>query len=146
MRKEIRFTVAGKPQALDRSRQASNGHRFDTEKNRYNKAVIRMKAEKAAEDEGCVLPLPANAMGYTIVLYARFKPPKSYSKKRLRAIEEGRERPRCKPDVDNIQKLYFDALKGILEDDKDITSVSCQKRFYERDEVECLIMWEEDDG
>lgn len=140
---ELRFKVAGKAQGLDRSRTASNGHRFDSEKNRTNKAIIRMKAERAAEDEGEILPLKCDGRGYSICLFVTVKPPKSYTKKRLRAIEMGKEHPTSKPDLDNVEKLFLDGLKGILEDDRMVTSLTSRKRYGEADETECLILWNE---
>ena len=148
MKREMKVVLRGEVQGLDRARAMKNGHHFDTPKNIENKYRIQQKAEQVAQDQGIVLPIPAGEKGYAIVIFARMKPPKSYPKKRLKAIQEGKEHPRMKPDVDNVGKLWLDALVkgGIIEDDKNVTSLTVQKRWAEEAETACLIYWEEEEG
>ena len=47
------------------------------------------------------------------LIIAYYKIPKSYSKKRVQAIRDGLEKPRKKPDADNIGKIILDSLNGI---------------------------------
>ncbi|GAA0076169.1 RusA family crossover junction endodeoxyribonuclease [Clostridium sp. CTA-5] len=51
------------------------------------------------------------------VINVYHKVPKSYTKKRLKAIREGLERPQKKPDADNIAKIILDSLNKIAYDD-----------------------------
>lgn len=61
---------------------------------------------------------------------AEFAIPKSYSKKRVREIEENHLRPTCKPDLDNIQKVVLDALNGLAyTDDAQVVRISCEKKY-----------------
>lgn len=146
MKKEMTVVVRGEVQGLDRHRTTKTGHTYDTPKNVENKYRIQQKAEQVAMDEGIVLPIPPGKKGYAIVIFARMMPPKSYSKKRLKAIQEGKERPMRIPDVDNVAKLWLDSLVkgGIILDDKNVTSLAVQKSWAETEETECRIFWEEE--
>lgn len=147
MKKEMTVCVRGEVQGLDRHRMTKAGHSYDTTKNVENKLRIIRKAESVAMAEGIVLPIPPGPKGYSVVIFARMKPPKSYSKKRLKAIQDGKERPQKKPDNDNIAKLWLDAFVrgGILEDDKHVTSLVVQKVWSDVDETECWVYWEENE-
>lgn len=64
----------------------------------------------------------------TITAY--YKIPKSYSKKRIKAINEGLELPTKKPDVDNIAKIILDSLNGIAyKDDSQIVNLTVIKKY-----------------
>lgn len=63
------------------------------------------------------------------------KIPKSYTKKRTKAILEGIEQPVSKPDVDNICKIVLDALNGTAyKDDAQVIRLSISKKYTESDE------------
>lgn len=145
MRRELRLVMPGKPQSLQRSRQSKDGHRFDSSKNVENKAYIRLKAEAKARDEGVVTPIPPGGKGYTMTIFVRVKPPKSFPKWKLKLIEEGKLFPKTVPDLDNVLKLWSDSLMqgGIIEDDRNITSKSIFRRYANEDEVECVLYWDE---
>ena len=65
-------------------------------------------------------------------IIAYYKIPKSYSKKRVQAIREGKEYPQKKPDIDNCIKVILDALNGIAyEDDKQVVQVIAVKKWTE---------------
>ncbi len=144
--KVITFQVPGKAQGLDRSRQAANGHRFDTEKNKTNKAYICLKAEAAAEEAGVALPIPPYRKGYTLYMVIYSKPPKSYTKKKLAEIQRDEWKPLTKPDVDNVLKLYLDAMNGrIIEDDRFMTEVNVKRAYGSWDGVWAMLAWEDDE-
>ena len=68
-------------------------------------------------------------------IIAYYKIPKSYSKKRVQAIREGKEYPQKKPDIDNCIKVILDALNGIAyEDDKQVVQVIAVKKWTEENE------------
>ena len=72
----------------------------------------------------------------TIIAY--FQVPKSYSKKRIQAIQEGKEYPCKKPDADNIAKVILDSLNKIAySDDSQVTDLAVKKRWTtEKERVE----------
>ena len=61
---------------------------------------------------------------------AFFAIPKSYTKAKKNAIENGNLAPTKKPDADNIGKVVLDALNGIAyEDDKQIVDLRVRKKY-----------------
>lgn len=63
---------------------------------------------------------------------AYYKVPKSYSKKRLEDIRQGREYPQKKPDIDNVTKIILDSLNGIAyKDDCQVVEIQVSKRWTE---------------
>lgn len=61
--------------------------------------------------------------------------PKSYTKKRTKAILEGTEQAVSKPDVDNICKIILDALNGVAyKDDTQVIGLSISKKYTESTE------------
>lgn len=60
---------------------------------------------------------------------AYFGVPKSYTKKQIKAIENGGY-PLKKPDADNICKVVLDALNGVAyEDDKQVVDCRIVKQY-----------------
>jgi Holliday junction resolvase len=56
--------------------------------------------------------------------------PDSYSKKRVKAILEGKEYPCKKPDTDNIAKIILDSLNGIAyKDDSQVVELNIYKKY-----------------
>ena len=73
------------------------------------------------------------AIKATIVV--NYKIPKSYTKKRVQAIREGREYPCKKPDIDNIAKIILDSLNKIAyDDDSQIIELKVVKKWAEETE------------
>ena len=73
----------------------------------------------------------------TITAY--YKIPKSYTKKRVQAINEGLEFPTKKPDVDNIAKIILDSLNGIAyKDDSQIVNLTVTKKYT--DNIERVML------
>lgn len=65
-------------------------------------------------------------------IIAYYKIPKSYSKKRVQAILEGKEQPIKKPDADNIAKIILDSLNDIaFHDDSQVVELIVIKRWTE---------------
>ncbi|EKQ56287.1 MULTISPECIES: RusA family crossover junction endodeoxyribonuclease [unclassified Clostridium] len=63
------------------------------------------------------------------------KVPKSYTKKRLKAIREGLEYPQKKPDADNIAKIILDSLNKIaFTDDSQVVELIVNKLWTEDNE------------
>jgi|SRR5690625_4121308 len=69
-----------------------------------------------------------------------FTPPKSYSKKRLRAIELKEELFTKKPDADNLAKTVLDGMNGIMYvDDAQIIGLTIGKHYGHKDYVDVKI-------
>ena len=126
--KYFSMALHGTPKGWDRSGQNGKFH-YDTKKNTEMKASIRILAQTEAEKKGIELPIPAGNYGYEIKIASFFVPPKSTTKKNLALINKYLLKPKCKPDIDNIAKLWLDALVkgGIIEDDKNVVYLNVAK-------------------
>ena len=72
-----------------------------------------------------------------IRIVAQFEIPKSYTKKRRVAIQQGLEHPVIRPDADNIAKIICDGLNKVAyHDDAQIVDVECIKVYAVGDEEE----------
>lgn len=150
MVRSISIVDYGKVQTNDRPRVTVNprtgrGRSFDTQRNRTNKGRIYAEAVMACESQHVSIPIPSGSMGYTVSILVEVVPPKSYTKKKLREIQEGMWRPVCKPDLDNVQKLWLDGLKGIIDDDKNVTSIYARRIYSDVERVTCTVSWVEKD-
>lgn len=66
--------------------------------------------------------------------------PLSIGKKRKQAMINGSIRPQVKPDLDNVEKIIYDALNGIAyTDDSHITQMMIAKCYGDIPRVEILI-------
>ncbi|WP_338630717.1 RusA family crossover junction endodeoxyribonuclease [Clostridium baratii] len=74
-------------------------------------------------------------------IIAYYKIPKSYTKKRIKAIKDGLEHPNKKPDTDNIAKIILDSLNKIaFDDDAQVVDLKVSKRYTEENErVEFML-------
>lgn len=144
MIRKLKMDLYGAPKGWDRSGQNGKFH-YDTKKNSDMKAAIRMIAQIEAAKDSIQLPIPAGDRGYVISIEASFAPPKSTSKKKLNLMREGRIRPKVKPDIDNIAKLWLDALVkgGIIEDDKNVVRLVASKVYGETEKTICKVYWDE---
>lgn len=140
--KHLSMTLFGTPKGWDRSGQNGKFH-YDTKKNTEMKAAIRILAQTQAEKYHVQLPIPSGMYGYGINIATFFVPPKSTTKKRRLYIGKGIDKPKCKPDIDNIAKLWLDALVkgGIIEDDKNVVFLSVSKSFGMSECTVCDISW-----
>ena len=125
---ELTFAVPGKPQGKARVRVV---------RNRYTGKAHGITPEQTQSYEDLVRWCWKAAGGrflgdaqLEVHIVAYFEIPKSYSKKRVREIEEKGLRPTCKPDLDNIQKVVLDALNGLAyTDDAQVVKISCEKKY-----------------
>lgn len=106
------FNITGKFQAKQRPR--FNGKfAYTPKETRSYENLVRCKAEEEM--------IKNNLSIFTGPLIAEievlFEIPKSASKKMIKNIEENKEYPTKKPDVDNIAKTILDALNKIVYDD-----------------------------
>ena len=69
-----------------------------------------------------------------------FTPPKSYSKKRIRAIEAKEELFTKKPDLDNLAKSILDSCNNLLfKDDSQIVGLTIGKHYGHEDYVDVEV-------
>jgi len=105
----MKIEIPGQP--FSQKRHRTNGHRrYDpsaTDKKTIRKQLLPIKPPKPLEGE------------IGLIIEAHFQTPKSWSEKKQKEFE-GLYRPKS-PDVDNIFKIYSDAMNGyIFEDDRQI--------------------------
>ena len=68
-------------------------------------------------------------------IHVYYKIPKSYTKKRVELIRQGKERPCKTPDADNIAKVVLDSLNKIaFNDDAQVVELSVIKKWTEDQE------------
>ena len=129
--KTLYFEVPGKPIGLQRSRQDATGRRYDSKDNQENKGRIAHKAKLKALQSGQTLPLPAGQTGYYITITAYVAMPQSCTRTQRDLILRGILRPMGTPDIDNIAKLYLDALVqgGVIEDDRKVTELHVSREY-----------------
>lgn len=74
-----------------------------------------------------------------------FKPPKSYTKKRLDQIFDSQYPFTKKPDIDNLIKGITDALNGLVyKDDSQIVKATMSKNYGQEDKIFiCINKYEE---
>lgn len=71
---------------------------------------------------------------------AQYEPPKGWSKKKREMALRLKSPKVGKPDCDNIEKLVFDSLNGIVfYDDSQLVSTSVRKFYGETDSIRILI-------
>lgn len=128
--KSFTFTVPGPPQGKGRPRFVRATGRTYTPKETANYEnlikVCAMEALNAYEGEW----LLSGQYDFMICVY--FPIPKSRPKEWKELALNGDIRPATKPDIDNIIKVFGDALNGIVwKDDSMITDVISHKRYAE---------------
>lgn len=133
----FKFTVPGKPMGKQRPKATSRGRytKVYTPKETisYENLVIAMFRQTYPNAK----PLEGEVRGFIRAFYPI---PLSTSKKRKQAMLEGVIRPQIKPDLDNIEKIIYDALNGIAyTDDSHITAMTISKYYSNYPRVEVII-------
>jgi Holliday junction resolvase RusA-like endonuclease len=123
----VTFKVDGTPVPKGRARYARRGNFISTytpEKTRTYETLIK---DAAIEAMGSSEPLETPVSLY---LYIRVPIPKSCTKKRLEAIDNGSEKPTKKPDASNILKSVEDGMNGVVyHDDSQIINIHVTKVY-----------------
>jgi Holliday junction resolvase RusA-like endonuclease len=123
----VTFKVDGTPVPKGRARYARRGNFISTytpEKTRTYETLIK---DAAIEAMGASEPLETPVSLY---LYIRVPIPKSCTKKRLEAIDNGSEKPTKKPDASNILKSVEDGMNGVVyHDDSQIINIHVTKVY-----------------
>ena len=134
---EIVFTVPGQPVAKGRPKAARRG-----------KFITMYTPEKTANYESLVAHIAHLAMsGRTLIngpvsvdLDIRLQIPHSWSKKKQCAAAEGIIAATKKPDADNVEKILFDGMNGVVwNDDVQVVKVTKRKRYAETPGVVVIV-------
>ena len=122
----MRVVVEGKIRGKQRPRVA-RGHAFTPKETKDYENLVKMNYINQA---GKYFLGPVRAR-----IEAYYKIPKSYPKKRVQAIREGKEEPTKKPDSDNIAKIILDSLNSTAyKDDSQVIELTVIKRYTEEKE------------
>lgn len=133
----VSFKVDGNPVGKQRARYAKRGNfvqAYTPEKTRTYETLIKDAAKQAM---GSSEPLETPV---TLYLYIRVPIPKSCTKKRLEAIQNGSEKPIKKPDASNILKSVEDGMNGVVyKDDSQIVNIHVTKVYSSEAGVDICV-------
>ena len=135
----IHFKIEGKPVPQGRPRAVRMGagvRMYDPPKSKVYKQMVAAKVRSYMKINGIQTitePLAVHLNFY-------FTPPKSYSKKRIQAIEAKEELFTKKPDLDNLAKSILDSCNNLLfEDDSQIVGLTISKHYGHEDYVDVKV-------
>ena len=137
----IVIRLAGPPVAKGRGRVGiaggKSGNRpvvFTPFKTRIHEAALRFQASQAMGRRAPII----RPVHVTIV--AKFPIPPSWSKKK-QTLAANQEIPMTtRPDVDNIVKISFDAMNGVVfVDDRQVTALSVNKMYHLKPELVIVV-------
>ena len=129
---QLIYSVEGDPVGKQRPR-FSRGRTYTPKKTVDYENQI---ADKAREAMGSSEPLETPI---AIFIWINHAIPASYSKKRKEACLNGLEWPK-KPDLDNVAKVYLDAMNGIVyKDDMQVIKLRVSKRYDTKASVHVLV-------
>ena len=125
------------PQGRPRSVRMGAGVRmYDPPKSKAYKQMVAAKVRSYMKINGIQTitePLAVHLNFY-------FTPPKSYTKKKLKLIEEGKLHYTKSVDADNLAKGVLDACNKILfKDDSQVVELNITKRYGKEDCVEVRL-------
>lgn len=133
---KISIVYYGEPKAQPRARASSNlSHFYDPGKS-FKLTVSEAIRSQLGND---FRPLDTEVY-FTVRFYKPF--PKTTPKKKQVLMELGAIRPTTKPDLDNYEKLLYDALLNLLyRDDSIVVHGNCAKFFSCKPRVELEILF-----
>lgn len=122
----IQFFVAGAPVGKGRPRfSKASGRAFTPQKTANAEAFVKSEALRLVGQPVLIGPLELQLIATAVV-------PDSWPEKKRADALAGRLWPVGKPDLDNLGKLYADALNGILwKDDSQLVRMALEKRYGE---------------
>ena len=138
---KIRFIVNGKPMGKQRPRFARTGkyvRTYTPSKTMTYENEVKLAYLSQVKDKDYKEYLS----NIKVSIWAFFRPPKSYSKKKFNELLETEYLK--KPDADNIAKIVCDALNGTAwKDDSQIYNLEVHKYYDEEDKIIVEIEYEE---
>ena len=134
---DYKIVVYGKPMGKQRPKATTRGHHAGVYTPKETKAYERYVVAMFLQAYPCARPLEGEIKGKIKAFYPI---PLSTSKKRKQAMLDGSIRPLVKPDLDNVEKIIYDALNGIAyTDDSHITEMTISKYYSDEPRVEIMI-------
>jgi Holliday junction resolvase RusA-like endonuclease len=132
-----KFTVIGEPKGKGRPR--FNPYARKSRPRTPEDTLIYENRIGWEYRQQCVEAFPDNTP-VKMSIHAYYAIPKSESKKRKLLTESGKMRPTKKPDIDNVVKVFADALNGVAyHDDTQIVSLTCEKYYSYEPRVEVRL-------
>jgi Holliday junction resolvase RusA-like endonuclease len=129
---QVTYSVEGDPVGKQRPR-FSRGRTYTPKKTVDYESLI---ASKASQAMGSSEPLQTPV---AIFIWISHAIPASYSKKRKEACLNGLDWPK-KPDLDNVAKVFLDAMNGIVyKDDVQVVKLRVSKRYDTDSGVDVLV-------
>jgi len=129
---QLIYSVEGDPVGKQRPR-FSRGRTYTPKKTVDYETII---ASKASQAMGSSEPLQTPV---AIFIWISHAIPASYSKKRKEACLNGLDWPK-KPDLDNVAKVFLDAMNGIVyKDDVQVVKLRVSKRYDTDSFVDVLV-------
>jgi Holliday junction resolvase RusA-like endonuclease len=134
MKTRIALTIPGEPQGKQRPRVSKFGTYTPKKTVNYETYIKELFAIKYPNFIPLEGPLKMELYIYVLI-------PSSASKKKIRLMENGELLPTKRPDVDNIEKLVFDALEKLAyKNDSQICRVTKIKDYSRRPRLEITIL------
>lgn len=131
------FTVPGEPKGKGRPRfnpNAPNARPRTPEETLVYENLIGWEYRRQCK--GCF----PEKTPITMQIIAYYSIPASISNRKRKLMECGELRPTKKPDIDNVVKVYADALNHLAyHDDAQIVEISCEKHYSSEPRVEVRI-------
>lgn len=133
----LKITIEGTPLAKGRPRFARRGKFIST----YTPTKTRDHEAVVAEVGRIAMGMKQLITGAVSVLIRFYMPiPASSSKAAKKRMVDGLELHTKKPDIDNLEKQYLDALNGIVwNDDSQIIALTAYKMYSENPRTEIEI-------
>ena len=123
----------GRPRAV---RMGAGVRMYDPPKSKAYKQMVSARVRSYMKING----IQTITAPIAVHLNFYFTPPKSYSKKRIRAIETKEELFTKKPDLDNLAKSILDACNNLLfKDDSQIVGLTIGKHYGHEDYVDVKV-------
>ena len=137
------FTVPGEARGQGRPRATVRGSHasvYEREEDRSYKGLVQFHAMSEMRRQGLTVPAEAPDKGYRVSIVVVKAVPRTFTKRRRAAALSGAIAPRTKPDLDNIAKIYLDALNGVVwRDDAAVTELTVTKAYGEVDKVSIAV-------
>ena len=135
----IHFKIEGRAQPQGRPRAVRMGagvRMYDPPKSKAYKQMVAAVVRSHMNING----IQTITAPIAVHLNFYFTPPKSYSKKRIQAIEAKEELFTKKPDLDNLAKSILDACNNLLfKDDSQIIGLTIGKHYGHEDYVDVKV-------
>lgn len=129
----IHFTIDGRAEPQGRPRATKMGNNiklYDPPKSKAYKRVVGLIAQSYMSRN----QLEPYTGALKVTLGFCFKPPKSYTQKRLKSIQDGTELYTKKSDIDNLAKAVTDGMNQITyHDDAQIVAMELTKQYADDD-------------